>query len=559
MLRSLSIRNFAVVATLEVEFRTGFTVLTGETGAGKSILLDALSLLLGDRFEAQQLRVGAERAEIAAEFDIDDAEGVNAWLAAADLTEAGPLVLRRVLDAQGRSRAQINGRPATLSQLSDVGELLIDLHGQHAHQSLGRSDVQRQLLDAYAGADVLSREVAAAWRLWRDAAEHRERGARDASERQAEYDLLNQRHTELLALGAGDNEWTTITQAQARLAHAAELLDAATAAEGDLSEGEAALRSRLTTLALRLGHAAQRDPALADVVALADEARIRLDEAARALRSYREHLELDPAELERIEGRLSAFHDMARKHRVRPEALPALAADTATRLASLAADADAGALERAEQEAQAAYKSRAEELTTKRKSGARALGRAVTSMMNDLAMAGGRFEVALVPATSPTSHGAENIEFRVSTHPKQPLAPLSRVASGGELSRLALAVQVVLAEVASVPTLIFDEVDVGIGGAVAATVGRMLRQLGTRRQVLCVTHLAQVAACADQHQRVAKVGAGDSVATELISLNANSRVDELARMLGGLEITAKTRAHAREMLAQQRSAGVESN
>ena len=558
MLRSLSIRNFAVVATLEVEFRSGFTVLTGETGAGKSILLDALSLLLGDRFEAQQLRVGAERAEIAAEFDIDDAEGVNAWLAAADLAEAGPLVLRRVLDSQGRSRAQINGRPATLSQLSDVGELLIDLHGQHAHQSLGRTEVQRQLLDAYAGADVLSREVAAAWRLWRDAAERRERGARDASERHAEHDLLNQRHTELLALGAGDTEWATITQAQARLAHAAELLDAATAAEGDLSEGEASLHSRLTTLALRLGHAAQRDPALADIVALADEARIRLDEAARALRSYREHLELDPAELERIEGRLSAFHDMARKHRVRPEALPALAAETATRLASLAADADAGALERAEQEAQAAYKSRAAELTAKRKSGARALGRAVTIMMNDLAMAGGRFEVALL-AASPTSHGAENIEFRVSTHPKQPLAPLSRVASGGELSRLALAVQVVLAEVASVPTLIFDEVDVGIGGAVAATVGRMLRQLGTRRQVLCVTHLAQVAACADEHQRVAKVGAGDGVATELISLNANSRVDELARMLGGLEITAKTRAHAKEMLAQQRSAGVESN
>lgn len=556
MLHSLSIRNFAVVASLDVEFRTGFTVLTGETGAGKSILLDALSLLLGDRFDARQLRPGAERAEIAAEFDLDDAPAATAWLAAADLADTGPLVLRRVLDVQGRSRAQINGRPATLTQLADLGELLIDLHGQHAHQSLGRPDAQRQLLDDYAGASELVDAVAAAWRAWREAEERLELAARDASARQAERDALSHRHAELVALAPTDTEWATLTQTQARLAHAAELLDAATAAEADLGEGDAALRSRLSALAHRLGQAALRDPGLGDIVALVEEARIHADEAARALRSYREHLELDPAELARIETRVGAFHDLARKHRVRPEALPALAADTVARLAALAADADIDALQRDEQRCHKEYDARAAALSAKRKLAAAKLGRAVTAMMKDLAMTGGRFDVALVPAAAQSSHGVETVEFRVATHPKQPLAALARVASGGELSRLALAIQVVLAEVASVPTLIFDEVDVGIGGAVAATVGRMLQQLGSRHQVLCVTHLPQVAACADEHQRVSKRGAGEGVATELVALNAATRVDELARMLGGLEITAKTRAHARELLTQQRPSGV---
>ncbi len=553
MLRLLAIRNFAVVEALEVEFRPGFTVLTGETGAGKSILLDALSLLLGDRFEARQLRASADRAEIAAEFD-DEAPELRAWLAAQDLADEGPLLLRRVLDAQGRSRAYINGRQATLAQLAEIGERLIDLHGQHAHQSLGRPEAQRQLLDSFGGFESLTREVAARWRAWREAAERRDRGGLEAAARQAERDALAARDAELAALGATNDEWQALSQAQSRLAHAATLLEAAATAEVELSEGDAALGARLAVLAQRLRQAAQHDPALSDVVQLADEAKIRVDEASRSLRAYRDRLDLDPAELARVETRLAVFHDLARKHRVRPEALPALADETARRLAELVADSDAVALERAADEARQSFDALARELSGKRKAAALSLGKKVTAMMKELAMAGGRCEIALTALAEPASFGAETVEFRVATHPKQPVGPLARVASGGELSRLALAIQVVLAEVGRVPTLIFDEVDVGIGGAVAATVGRMLHELGLRRQVLCVTHLPQVAACADEHYRVSKLGRGDAVASELDRLSASARVEELARMLGGHEITAKTRAHAGELLAQQRAA-----
>jgi DNA repair protein RecN (Recombination protein N) len=554
MLRLLSIRNFAVVEALEVEFRPGFTVLTGETGAGKSILLDALSLLLGDRFETRQLRPGAERAEIAAEFDCDDAPELRAWLAAQDLADEGPLLLRRVLDAQGRSRAYVNGRPATLAQLAEIGERLIDLHGQHAHQSLGRPDAQRQLLDAFGEAEPLAREVALAWRTWREATERRDRGSRETAARKAESDALSARHAELSALGATAEEWQALSQAQSRLAHSATLLEAATSVESELSDGDAAVGARLASLAHRLRQAAQHDPALADIVVLVDEAKIRVDETGRGLRSYRDRLDLDPAELSRVEARLAAFHDLARKHRVRPDALADLTEETARRLAELAADSDAGALERAAAQAAEAFDALARQLSVKRRAAAAALGKRVTAMMKELAMAGGRCEITLTPLPEPASFGAENVEFCVATHPKQPLGPLARVASGGELSRLALAIQVVLAEVARVPTLIFDEVDVGIGGAVAATVGRMLQQLGLRRQVLCVTHLPQVAACADEHYRVTKIGKGEAVASELARLPAGARVEELARMLGGHEITAKTRAHAGELLAQQRAA-----
>ena len=554
MLRLLSIRNFAVVEALEVEFRAGFTVLTGETGAGKSILLDALALLLGDRFEARQLRPGTERGEIAAEFDGDEAPELRAWLAAQDLGDEGPLLLRRVLDAQGRSRAYVNGRPATLAQLADIGERLIDLHGQHAHQSLGRPDAQRQLLDAFGGAAPLAAKVAAAWRVWRDAVERRDRGEREAATRQAERDALAARHAELSALGASADEWQSLSQAQSRLAHAATLLEAATIAEAELSEGDQALGARLAALAHRLAQAAQHDPALADIVLLADEARIRVEEAGRSLRAYRERLDLDPAELARVETRLAAFHDLARKHRVRPEALPALAEETGRRLAELTAEADAGALERAAAQARQSFDTLARELSATRKAAAAALSKRVNAMMKELAMAGGRCEAALTALSEPASYGAERIEFLVATHPKQALGPLTRVASGGELSRLALAIQVVLAEVGRVPTLIFDEVDVGIGGAVAATVGRLLRELGLRRQVICVTHLPQVAACADEHYRVTKIGKRDAVVSELEQLSAGARVEELARMLGGHEITAKTRAHAGELLAQQQRA-----
>jgi len=526
--------------------------LTGETGAGKSILLDALSLLLGGRYETRQLRPGSERAEIAAEFDVSDSVALRAWLVEQDLGADRQLLLRRTLDAQGRSRAWINGRPATLAQLSEAGGNLVDLHGQHAHESLGRAETQRQLLDAFGGFAALAREVAAAWRGWRDARDRRERGERDAATSLAERDSLEARASELTALGATAAEWQELNAAQSRLAHAASLLETAAAGVAELIEGESALSTRLAALVGQLRRAATHDPALEPMIALVDEARVRVDEAGRSLRGYRERLDLDPEELARIEERLAAIHAVARKYRVTPEALPELANETGTRLAALAANSDTEALARAEREALAAYRALARELTAKRKFAAAELAHRVSTTMNELAMGSGRFHVELSSVAEPASFGMETVEFHVATHPKQPLGPIARVASGGELSRLALAIQVVLADVAQIPTLIFDEVDVGIGGAVAATVGRLLGQLGTRRQVLCVTHLPQVAACADGHYRVTKSGDAERVATELTRLDASHRVEELARMLGGHEITAKTRAHAKELLAQNR-------
>jgi DNA repair protein RecN (Recombination protein N) len=550
MLRLLSIRNFAVVEALEIEFEPGFTVLTGETGAGKSILLDALSLLLGGRFETRQLRPGSERAEIVAEFDVAAASGLSTWLDEQELGNNGALLLRRTLDAQGRSRAWINGRPATLSQLGDAGKHLVDLHGQHAYESLGRPETQRQLVDVFGGFAALAREVAVAWRAWREAKERCARGERDSATWLAERDALTARAVELSALGATAAEWHELNAAQSRLANAASLLEAAAAGVAELIESESALNLRLAALIHQLRRAATHDRSLDPIVALADEALVRVDEAGRALRNYRERLDLDPAELARVEERLASIHAIARKHRVAPEALPALAQETDARLAAFSADGDTELLARAEREALSAYRALAGELTAKRKFAAVELAHRVSATMKELAMGSGRFDVGLSPTAEPASFGVETVEFRAATHPKQALGPIARVASGGELSRLALAIQVVLADVGQVPTLIFDEVDVGIGGAVAATVGRLLGQLGARRQVLCVTHLPQVAACADGHYRVTKSGDAERVATELTRLDAAHRVEELARMLGGHEITAKTRAHAKELLAQ---------
>src|SRR5438552_6165173 len=408
MLRLLSIRNFAVVEALEIEFEPGFTVLTGETGAGKSILLDALSLLLGGRFESRQLRSGSERAEIAAEFDLADASGLRAWLGEQDLADDGPLLLRRTLDAQGRSRAWINGRPATLQQLGEAGANLVDLHGQHAYESLARPETQRQLVDAFGGFAVLAREVAAAWRAWREAKERRARGERDAATWLAERDALAARAAELSALGASAAEWQALSTAQSRLANAASLLEAAAAGVAELIESESALNLRLAALIHQLRRAATHDRSLEPIVALADEALVRVDEAGRTLRNYRERLDLDPAELARIEERLAAIHAVARMHRVAPEPLPALEQETERRLPALVADADTEALARAEHETLAAYRSLAGELTAKRKFAAVELAHRVSATMKELAMGGASppsLRASMRPAGSKTSRG----------------------------------------------------------------------------------------------------------------------------------------------------------
>jgi DNA repair protein RecN (Recombination protein N) len=548
MLRALSIRDFVVVESLDVDFAPGFTVLTGETGAGKSILLDALALLLGDRFEARQLRPGVERAELAAMFDVDGAREIGPILEASGLDAGCELLLRRVLDVQGRSRAFVNGRAATLAQLGELGAKLLDLHGQHAHQALARGDAQRALLDAFAGLSSEVDALADAWRNWRDTLARRDRAADAEASLAAEREVLEERRGALADLAMQPDEWTTLGTAQRRLANAAALIEATTQAEEALSGADDAIAHRLARVGQQLTGASRDDPALADIVALLAPASIQLDEAARALRDYRRRLDLDPSELERVEARLSAMHELARKYRVRPEALPELAEATDARLAELAAASDTQALALAVDEAKRCYEALAVKISEGRATAARDLSARVTAAMQALAMAGGRFDVALEPLATPASHGRESVTFVVATHPKQAAGPLSRVASGGELSRVALAIQVAASEVGDVDTLVFDEVDTGIGGAVAATVGRMLQSLGARRQVLCVTHLPQVAAHADHHFRVVKRGHGDKVTSELSALTGAARVDELARMLAGHEITAKTRAHARELL-----------
>jgi len=556
MLRLLSIRNFVVVEALDLELDGGFSVLTGETGAGKSILLDALALLLGDRFELRQLRPGAERAELAAVFDAEDPAGIAAWLAAHDLGGAdGQVLLRRTLDAQGRSRAWINGRPATLAQLKDIGERLVDLHGQHEHQSLTVAEVQRSLVDAFGGFTALARATADSWRAWNAAVEKRDAAAAAASASAAERETLEARRRELATLDVSADEWAALTQAQSRLAHAAALIEAATAAEEALADGDDALSSRLAALIAKLDALSVHDPALAAIVELLEPARIGVDEASRALRAYRQKVDIDPTELGRIEERLSAIHDVARKHRARPEALPALMAETDARLAALAESANEAMLGERAAEAEAAYLALAAQLSAKRELAAHDLEARVTEVMQKLAMEGGRLEIALEPLANPASYGVEQVEFLVATHPKQPLAPLAKVASGGELSRIALSIQVVASEVGAVPTLIFDEVDAGIGGSVAATVGDLLQTLGGRRQVLCVTHLPQVAAFADAHFRVTKKGDAEAVRAEVGTLSGASRIEELARMLAGSAITAKTRAHAKELFERHRRGG----
>ena len=556
MLRLLSIRNFVVVEALDLELDGGFSVLTGETGAGKSILLDALALLLGDRFELRQLRPGAERAELAAVFDAEDPAGIAAWLAAHDLGGAdGQVLLRRTLDAQGRSRAWINGRPATLAQLKDIGERLVDLHGQHEHQSLTVAEVQRSLVDAFGGFTALARATADSWRAWNAAVEKRDAAAAAASASAAERETLEARRRELATLDVSADEWAALTQAQSRLAHAAALIEAATAGEEALADGDDALSSRLAALIAKLDALSVHDPALAAIVELLEPARIGVDEASRALRAYRQKVDIDPTELGRIEERLSAIHDVARKHRARPEALPALMAETDARLAALAESANEAMLGERAAEAEAAYLALAAQLSAKRELAAHDLEARVTEVMQKLAMEGGRLEIALEPLANPASYGVEQVEFLVATHPKQPLAPLAKVASGGELSRIALSIQVVASEVGAVPTLIFDEVDAGIGGSVAATVGDLLQTLGGRRQVLCVTHLPQVAAFADAHFRVTKKGDAEAVRAEVGTLSGASRIEELARMLAGSAITAKTRAHAKELFERHRRGG----
>lgn len=554
MLRRLSIRDFVLVDRLELEFATGFGALTGETGAGKSILVDALAFVLGERADSGLLRSGAERMEVAAEFDGADgghATDLAAWLRDNDFAPADvgePLLLRRVLDGNGRSRSYINGSAATLQQLRQVAEWLVDIHGQHAHQSLLRHEVQRHLVDAHGGAGDLARQVASAWKSWRDAQSALEAAARGGEALRREREQLEWQVQELEALGFSPEEWSELNQEHRRLSHAASLLEGAQFSLGLLSEGEEACEARIGAVASRLEDLSEYDPALAEVLALVQSAQAELGEGVSALRRYGDRVDLDPQRLREVEGRLEGVISLARKYRVTPEGLPDLLAESQARLQALGDAANLEVLESRAQAAAAHYRELAQGLSLARQTAAQDLSAAVSASMQELALGGGRFQVALVPQEEGSASGLEQVEFRIAGLAGNEPRPLAKVASGGELSRISLAIQVVTSRQASVPTLIFDEVDVGIGGGVAEVVGRLLHRLGEERQVLCVTHLPQVAARADWQWQVAKSRSGETVTSRVSVLDKSGRVEEIARMLGGVEITATTRRYAKELL-----------
>ncbi len=549
MLQRLTITDFVIVERLELEFGRGFTVLTGETGAGKSILVDALALTLGERAEAIAVREGAARADITAEFDISGNRALSGWLADCDLGgDEGMCLLRRVVESSGRSRGFINGHPATAAQLREAADYLVDIHGQHQHQSLSRPATQRALLDAHGGLEAQAALVADLWRTWSRRREERLAFEGNAAAIQAERERLEWQAQDLEALKLQPGEWAAVGVEHARLAHAASLIEAAQAGVETLSEGEGAALEQVNAVIAKLLPLLQHDPRLRDILDALEPAQIQLQEAASALRRYAERTDLDPQRLREVEQRLEALHGAARKYRVDPDALPTLAEHTRERLAELGAGGDPETLRKREAEAEAACREAARKLTAGRRKAAKKLADAVTAGMQELAMQGGVFEVALEPLDAPAAHGSEQVEFRVAPHPGVTPQPVAKTASGGELSRLSLVIQTALSRVARVPTLIFDEVDVGIGGRVAEIVGRMLRELGERHQVMCITHLPQVAATAERQWQVSKLTRGGKVSTAVVALDAAARVEEIARMLGGVKITETTRRHAAEML-----------
>ena len=554
MLKFLAIRDFVIVSSLELNFSAGFTALTGETGAGKSILIDALSSALGERGDASMVRNGCERAEIAAEFDIAALPHMQTWLREHELEgDEGMCLLRRVLDAGGRSRGFINGRSATLQQLREAGDRLLDIHGQHAHQSLLRPDAQRLLLDGYAGIAADTEKVANLYREWQTLRRRRISLSENAEAVAAERELLKFQSNELQGLGFNAAEWDMLQADHARLAHAASLLETAASGIETLSEADTACLAQLNALTVRIRDGMTHDASLGETLRMLESAQAELQEAVYALRHYQQRLDTDPQRLREQEQRIQSVMDAARKYRVAPEQLDTALQRLVARLAELGGDADLAELEQQEKSAQQSYVAVAQKLSAARKKSADKLAREITAALQTLAMPGGSFAVALLPLAQVdgiggNAYGLETIEFQVAANPGVPPRSLAKVASGGELSRISLAIQVATSRVASVPTLIFDEVDSGIGGRVAEIVGHLLKKLGRDYQVLCVTHLPQVAATADQQWQVSKTVENGVTLSHIVVLDGGQRVEEIARMLGGVKITETTRKHAAEML-----------
>ena len=555
MLQTLALRDFVIVNQLELDFSSGFTVLTGETGAGKSILLDALGLALGERADSSQIREGCTRAEISALFRIESTqtESLKHWLDKQGFPiedEGKNLLLKRIVESNGRSRAFINGSVATLSQLREAGDQLVDIHGQHAHQLLLKSGAQRELLDRHANHMELVGEVARLFKTLNDSRRRLEQAENAGQDIERERERLEWQLEELSELSPQEGEWVAIQSEHARLANGAKILSGCQEVIDVLSEADNSVESTLSKVSANMTALAEHDPALSDISQALESAQIQIDEAAHSLNRYLQKLDLDPARLSEVEERMQALHSAARKYRTEADALPNLLNETAERLDALTASQNIEALREKVKAEEVAYLKLAKQLSQKRGKAALDLSKQVTAAMQELSMVGGSLEIALIPLADGGAHGLEQIEFLVAGHAGSTPRSLAKVASGGELARISLAISVITSKASFTPTLIFDEVDAGIGGAVAETVGRLLRQLGESHQILCVTHLPQVAAQGNHHLKVSKSQSEDKTLSQVSQLGRAERVEEVARMLGGATITDTTRRHARELLEQ---------
>ncbi|MFI2811321.1 MULTISPECIES: DNA repair protein RecN [Microbulbifer] len=554
MLLHLSISQFTLVDQLELEFGSGTSTLTGETGAGKSITLDALGLALGDRGNAELVRAGAKRADIHATFDISDHPEASTWLEEQELDTGHEVILRRTISADGRSRAYINGQPVTLLQLRALGEQLIDIHSQHEHQSLLKKDTHRRLLDEFAGAGELAAETRIHFKTWQDQYRRYRSLADSAEETEARRQLLQYQLEELDQLDLQAGEIAELESEQRQLANAGQILSGSYQLAAMLTGGEGDISEHLHRALQLLTAMPEQSPELTEVAQMLDSARIQVDEAAGTLTRHIDRFEMDPERLAEVEERLSAIYQAARKHRVQPPELPGLQEQLQAELDEIGAPDALDRLESECRELEQAYRATAGKLGKLRAGAAEKLAAAVNGQLADLAMPHARVELALQPQEKPAATGLEEVEILIATNPGQPARPLGKIASGGELSRVSLAIQVVTAQTSRTPTLVFDEVDVGIGGATGDVVGRLLRQLGEGRngrtgQVICVTHLAQVAARAHRQYLVEKHSDGDAAFVALRELKDQERREEIARMLGG-ETTAQSLAHAGEMLSR---------
>lgn len=550
MLTQISIRNFTIVDRLDLNFKSGMTVLTGETGAGKSILLDALLLALGGRADSGTIRTGATRAEISAEFDIQSQPDIKQWLINNELDEDNDCLIRRTVSDDGRSKGYINGRPVPMQSLRELGDLLIDIHGQHAHQSLLKRHLQRQALDDYAGHQELVKNVSNAYQQWRTLREQQAALAQSKEEREARIELLRYQTEELADLDLKANELDSLEEEHNRLANLNVIQETGARSLYQLTEDEeTSLYGQLNSVIHDLQHLLQFDHNLENITRMLDEAGIQIQEAANELRHYLDSLSLDPEQLNALDERMGLIHDLSRKHRVDPHALPELLNTLSAELETLTnASEQSNNLEEQIARIEAHYLELANELSKKRSKAAKVLSALVTDNMQQLGMQQGQFNIAIEPLEELSANGLERVEFMVATNPGQPFKPLNKVASGGELSRISLAIQVITSGTGRIPTLIFDEVDVGIGGGIAEIVGHLLRNLSRERQVLCVTHQPQVASLAHQHYFVSKQSTHDSTQTTVTPLSGNKRTSEIARMLGGVEITKQTMSHAKEMI-----------